>query len=169
MLDQLIYREGTISDVDQLQRLGILSYSQFQSVLSSENWEKFNGNLQDRQKFTDILKIAKCYVCTLKNEIIGVAYIIPSGNPTDLFQSDWSYIRMVGVNPKYQGKGVAKRLTSMCIDFAKQNNEKIIALHTSEFMDAARHIYESLGFKKLKEIAPHFGKKYWLYTYNIEP
>ncbi|MDX2173612.1 MAG: hypothetical protein SFY56_10845 [Bacteroidota bacterium] len=36
----------------------------------------------------------------------------------------------------------------MCIAHAKQNNEKTIALHTSEFMDAARHIYEGLGFNR---------------------
>ena len=167
MLDQLVYREGTMSDVDQLQRLGILSYGQFQSILSSENWEKFNGNLQDRQKFIDILKVAKCYVCEKYGEIVGVAYIVPSGNPTDIFQSNWSYIRMVGVNPKCKGNGIGKKLTQMCIDFAKENKETIIALHTSEFMNAARHIYESIGFKQIKEIEPLFGKKYWLYQLEI--
>lgn len=79
----------------------------------------------------------------------------------------WTYIRMVGVNPKYRGHGIAKDLTKMCIDFAKQNNEKTIALHTSEFMDAARHIYESIGFKVLEETLPIFGKKYWLYTLDL--
>lgn len=162
-----VYREGTLNDIEQLQQLGIIAYSQFQNDLTTENWNTFNSNLQDKQKFIDIIKIAKCFVCVLNNEIIGVAYIIPSGNPTNLFQSDWSYIRMVAVNPKYQGNGIAKNLTSMCIDFAKRNGEKIIALHTSEFMNAARHIYESLGFRKLKEIPPLFGKKYWLYTYTL--
>ena len=163
----LSYRIGTINDVDQLQDLGIIAYGQFQSALTPDNWEILNGNLQDKQKFIDILKIANCFVCIDNNKIIGVAYVIPSGNPTDLFKSDWSYIRMVGVNPKYRGQGIAKRLTQMCIDFAKQSNEKTIALHTSEFMDAARHIYESKGFKVLKEIPPLFGKKYWLYTLDL--
>ena len=163
----LSYRIGTINDIDQLQDLGIIAYGQFQSALTPDNWEILNGNLQDKQKFIDILKIANCFVCIDNNKIIGVAYVIPSGNSTDLFKSDWSYIRMVGVNPKYRGQGIAKRLTQMCIDFAKQSNEKTIALHTSEFMDAARHIYESKGFKVLKEIPPLFGKKYWLYTLDL--
>ena len=161
------YRIGTIEDVDQLQDLRIIAYGQFQSVLTPDNWATFNGNLQDRQKIVDILKISKCFVCLDTDKIIGVAYIILSGNPTDLFKPEWSYIRMVGVNPKYRGYGIAKDLTKRCIDFAKQNNEKTIALHTSEFMDAARHIYESIGFKVLKEIPPLFGKKYWLYTLNL--
>jgi GNAT superfamily N-acetyltransferase len=165
--NNLSYRVGTINDVDQLQELGITANGQFQSALTPGNWKIFNGNLKDKQKFIDILNIAKCFVCIDKRKIIGVAYLIPSGNPTDLFNSNWSYIRMVGVNPKYRGQGIAKTLTQMCIDFAKQSNELTIALHTSEFMDAARHIYESIGFKVLKEIPPLFGKKYWLYTLDL--
>lgn len=165
--NNLSYRVGTIDDIDQLQELGIIAYGQFQSVLTPDNWKIFNSNLQDRQKFVDILKIAKCFICLDGDKIIGVAYIIPSGNPTNLFKPEWSYIRMVGVNPKYRGHGIAKDLTKRCIDFAKQNNEKTIALHTSEFMDVARHIYESMGFKVLEEIPPLFGKKYWLYTLDL--
>ena len=165
--NNLSYRVGTINDLDQLQELGIIAYGQFQSVLTPDNWGILNGNLQDKQKLIDILNLAKCFVCIDNDKIIGVAYIIPSGNPTDLFKTEWSYIRKVGVHPKYRGHGIAKDLTKMCIDFAKQSNEKTIALHTSEFMDAARHIYESLGFKVLKEIPPLFGKKYWLYTLDL--
>lgn len=165
--NNLSYRIGTINDIDQLQELAIIANGQFQSVFTPDNWEIFNGNLQDRQKLIDVLKIAKCFICLDSDKIIGVAYIIPSGNPTDLFKTDWSYIRKVAVHPKYRGQGISKTLTKMCIDHATQSNEKTIALHTSEFMDAARHIYESLGFKVLKEIPPLFGKKYWLYRLDL--
>ena len=50
---------------------------------------------------------------------------------------------------------------------ARQNGENIIALHTSEFMDTARHIYESVGFKVLKEIDQRLGKRYWLYKLDL--
>lgn len=163
----LTYRQGSIKDIEQLQELAIRSYREFSKVLTSDNWNLFNGNLKNRQKFIEILKIAKCFVCLDNNKIIGVAYIIPSGNPTDLFKAEWSYIRMVGVDPAYRGKGIAKALTNLCIDCARENDESVIALHTSEFMDAARHIYESMGFKILTEIPPLFGKKYWLYALEL--
>jgi ribosomal protein S18 acetylase RimI-like enzyme len=165
--NNLSFRIGTIHDVDQLQDLGIIAYGQFQSALTPDNWEIFNGNLQDKQKFIDILNIAKCFVCLDNDKIVGVAYLVSSVNPTTIFKSEWTYIRMVGVNPKYRGQSIAKTLTKMCIEYAKQSNEKTIALHTSEFMDAARHIYESIGFKVLEEIPPLYGKKYWLYTLDL--
>ena len=75
-------------------------------------------------------------------------YLVSSGNPTKLFKENWSYIRFLGVNTKYRGNGIGKKLTELCIENAKETNEKHIALHTSEFMDSARKIYEKIGFRK---------------------
>jgi ribosomal protein S18 acetylase RimI-like enzyme len=41
-------------------------------------------------------------------------------------------------------------------------------LHTSEYMNSARHIYEKIGFKSIKELAPRYGNKYWLYLLDIK-
>ena len=161
------YRDGSIKDKEQLKQLGIVSYGQFSKVLTPDNWSKLNDHLHDEGKLTDLINISKCFVCLDQNEIIGMAYIIPNGNPWDIFEAEWSYIRMVGVNPKYEGQGIAKTLIKLCMEHAKKNNEKTIALHTSEFMDAARHIYEALGFKRVKEIEPRLGKKYWLYVLDL--
>lgn len=96
-----------------------------------------------------------------------MAFLISSGNPTDIYLKEWSYIRFISVDPDYSGLGIRRKLTSMCIDLAIQNGEKTIALHTSEIMDKARQLYESLGFKILKEIDPRLGKKYWLYKLDL--
>ena len=161
--DQFFYREASLNDKDQLKNLGIISYGQFSDVLGPENWTILNNFLNDEEKLIELMSISKCYVCVHQNKIIGMAHIIPSGNPWHFFKAEWSYIRMVGVDPEFGGKGIAKQLTSMCIEFAKNKNEKVIALHTSEFMDAARHIYENLGFEKVEELEKRYNKRYWLY------
>jgi len=96
-----------------------------------------------------------------------MAFLVPSGNPTDIYRKEWSYIRFVSVDPEFTGRGIGRKLTMMCIDKARANGENIIALHTSEIMGNARHIYESLGFRVLKEIDRRLGKRYWLYTLNL--
>lgn len=161
------YRKGSNSDSEALRKLAIISYGQFEEVLSEKNWSILNKNLSSADAYSDMLKIANCFVCEFEGKIIGVAYLVPSGNPTEIFDAHWCYIRMVGVDPTFRGKGIARKLTEMCIAYAKQSKEKIIALHTSEFMDAARHLYESLGFERIKELDPIFGKKYWLYQLKL--
>jgi ribosomal protein S18 acetylase RimI-like enzyme len=164
---QYNYRKAVPADSKQLRELGLVSYGQFQHVLTEDNWQKMELNLKREGLFEDLLGIASGFVCEHNDEIIGMAFLVPSNNPTKIFSADWSYIRMVGVDPQYTGNGIAKALTKMCMERAEESNEKTIALHTSEFMDAARHIYTNLGFKILKEIEPLFGKKYWVYTYDI--
>ena len=163
----LHYREGTLLDKEQLKQLGIISYGQYQPQLSPEHFSVLHRNLSDDEKVAALIAGSKCFVCSDGEKIVGMAYLVSSGNPWDIFQADWSYIRMVGVDPVYQGRGIAKELTNQCISYARQSGEKLIALHTSEMMNAARHIYESLGFKQLREIEPRFGKRYWLYLLEL--
>jgi ribosomal protein S18 acetylase RimI-like enzyme len=163
----LIYRKVNFSDRDQIKHLGLISYGQFAELLG-DGWSKMQSNLSSNENWEKIIKGSTGFACCDEEKIVGMAFIIASGNPWDIFKEEWSYIRLVGVDPAYGGKGIAKALTKMCIGHARDNGEKIIALHTSEFMNAARHIYESAGFKILQPIEPRFGKKYWLYTLELE-
>ncbi len=162
------YRQGNRNDLAGLKQLAINAWTQFQKKLTNENWQILSNNISNEKTFTDLLEISHCFVCENdKCEIIGMAFLVSSGNPIDVFEKEWAYIRFVSVNPNYGGQGIGRKLTEMCIDLAKKNNEKIIALHTSEMMNTARHIYESYGFKILKEIDTRLGKKYWIYTLHI--
>ena len=167
MVEKLNYRQGSIHDVNQIKELSIVSYSQYSEILTPENWKSLNKFLNDDKALLDLITKAESFLCTDNNIIVGMAYLIPSGNPTDIYQENWCYIRMVGVHPNYTGNGIGRKLTMLCIEKAKEMGEKTIALHTSEFMDAARHIYESIGFKILKEIPRRLGKIYWLYTLDL--
>ena len=162
------YRKGNSADLEQLQQLGLASYGRFKTVLSEEGWKKMEAGCGNPETYKNLLEIAQCFVCESNGKIIGMAFLIPKGNPVAFFEAGWAYIRLVGVLPGQDGKGIGKKLTQLCIDFAKTSGEKTLALHTSEFQDAARHIYESLGFKKLKELDAIFGKRYWLYTLDFE-
>ncbi len=165
--DEFTYRSGTLKDKAELQELAILAYSPYTSLLSAEHANKLMAVLKDEEQISDLINHSKCFVCIHQNKLIGMAFIVLHGNPRDIFKAEWAYIRMLGIHPDYEGKGIAKKLTHMCLTYAKENNEKTVALHTSEFMDAARHIYEGLGFKKEKEIEPRYGKKYWLYLKDL--
>lgn len=159
----LTYRTGTSQDLHKLKELGLLSYGQFSHELGESHWEKMNSFLSDIHSYTGLLQNSTCFVCEDGEEIVGMAYLFPKGNPTDIFEADWSYIRMVGVHPQYGGNGIGTKLVRQCIELAIDNKEQLIALHTSEFMHAARRIYEKLGFTVIRELPPRFGKRYWLY------
>jgi ribosomal protein S18 acetylase RimI-like enzyme len=164
----LNYRAGNDNDLNDLKRLAITSWAQFQPALTAENWEKLNATLSNDNTYTELLNNSQSIICTTDNDqIIGMAFLVSSGHPTEIYDTDWSYIRFLTVDPDFGGQGIGRQLTLQCIDLAKKNGETTIALHTSEIMNKARHIYEDLGFAILKEIGQRFGKQYWLYTLDI--
>src|SRR5258706_6528286 len=167
MNDHFIYRQGSPSEKQSLRQLGIHSYNQFSKVLSPEDWATLDRFLNNDNMWDQLVNNLKIFVCEEDSKLIGMAYLVPSGNPTRIYPDDWAYVRMVGVDPAYRGKGIAKRLTQICVDYARASGEKTVGLHTSEKMDDARHIYESIGFRIHKEIDPIYGMKYGLNKFDV--
>ena len=161
-------RQGNLQDLKQIKELSISEWSQFRSELTPENWEKLYNTLNNDKTYTDLLKQSDSFVYENdQNEIIAFAFLVPSGNPTDIYSDQQSYIRFVTASQKYSGQKIGQTLTEKCIQKAKENGEKFVALHTSEMMNTARHIYDKLGFKIIKELEPRLGKIYWLYELEI--
>lgn len=162
------FTNGNNNDLEQIKKLTWLAYSQFENVLAEENVQGWKNNLNDDNTYLSLLQTSTCFVCENENKIIGSAFLIPHGNPFKWFDSNCCYIRLVSVHPDFEGNGIGKKLTQLCIDRAKEMNEKVISLHTSEFQHATRHIYESLGFVKIKDLDLMFGKQYYLYTLQVK-
>lgn len=162
------YRIGSHADIQALKELAIKSWTVYQNELTKENWDKLLSNLSKLETFEALLAQSTCFLATTeKDNIIGMAFLVPSGHPTDIYPKDWSYIRYVSVDPEFAGQGIGRQLTINCIDLALKSGEQCIALHTSEIMNKARHIYESLGFKIVKELEKRLGIRYWLYQLEL--
>ncbi len=165
----MIYREGNINDLKGLQQLAIEAWKPYQQVLEPKHWERLEKVLSNENTYRELLNQSQCLVCeSAAQKIIGKAYLVPQGNPTDIYDKAWSYIRFLSVHPDFAGKGIGRKLTEKCIDYAKENGEQVVALHTSEIMHKARALYENLGFNILREIEPRLGKRYWLYWLTLD-
>ena len=161
------YRVADQNDLKALEELALASYGRLKIVLSPENWAKMESVLTSNQNFPLLIRDCHSFVCEENGRLLGMAFLVPRGNPTKVYSTETSYIRMVGVHPDAVGKGIAQKLTQLCMDRAKETGEKLISLHTAEIMYAARHIYEKLGFKKIHPLDEHYGLQYWFYQYEI--
>lgn len=143
-----------------------MAYGQHRPAMDEANWNKLHVFLSAPDTYTDLIDSAVCFVCETDARIVGMAFLVPKGKPMDLFEAGWSYIRMVGVDPACAGRGIAKQLTRMCLDHAQHTGERHVALHTAEFMDAARHIYEGFGFKMVRAFT-RYDKPYGIYLLEL--
>lgn len=167
MITDFTYRTGSEKDLAALKELGLASFGQFRPVLAPEHWQTLAAGLQDEDRLRALIARSTVFVCEGKGQVVGAAYFVPSGHPEGVFEAGWCTIRRVGVHPSCQGRGIARQLTQLCIRQARATGETFLTLHTSEMMDAARHLYESLGFTRVREIEPIFGKRYWLYALDL--
>ena len=55
---------------------------------------------------------------------------------------------MLAVDPARHGRGVGRALTMACIERARADGRRRMVLHTGDWMPAAKHLYELLGFER---------------------
>lgn len=63
-----------------------------------------------------------------------------------------SGFRLLAVNPSARGKGIGKLLSEACIAKAKTHSNKQLIIHTTNAMQTAWKMYESIGFKRSHDL-----------------
>jgi ribosomal protein S18 acetylase RimI-like enzyme len=161
------YRVADLNDLDALKSLGLASYGRLKKEMSPGNWLKMEAVITADENLPPMIRSGHSFVYEEGGRLLGMAFLVPNGHPTNIYPAETSYIRMVGVHPDADGRGIAQTLARLCVDRAKETGEKMIMLHTAEIMYAARHIYEKLGFQKIKQLEEKYGFEYWLYQLNL--
>lgn len=78
-----------------------------------------------------------------------VTYVDGSDNAYAEFDDDDAAgMRMLAVDPAAQCRGVGAALVETCIDRARAGGRRVLVLHTTAVMDAARQLYERRGFRR---------------------
>jgi GNAT superfamily N-acetyltransferase len=65
--------------------------------------------------------------------------------------NEGAHLRWFIISDALRGKGVGRQLINRSIDFCKSKGYKKIYLWTFEGLNAARHLYEDVGFRLIKE------------------
>lgn len=96
-------------------------------------------------------KKERCWIAEMNGENVGCVFLVQD---TDTVAK----LRLLLVDPKARGLGLGTRLVEECIRFARRKGYRKIVLWTNHVLKEARHIYDKLGFKRVKEEKHHsFG------------
>ena len=152
------------TDSSKINELAVLSFSQFKQHY--DDWPALSNALR---KFSELATTSEIIIAVnAQNEISGaVAYVPAHAKKADFFPLDTPIIRMLVVNPNCRGQGIGKALSLECLERAKRDDCKTIALHTSSIMDVALPMYLGMGFTKLCAAPDIFGVKYNVYSKHI--
>lgn len=92
---------------------------------------------------------AETYVLPLDRSVAGSVTFVPdAAADTHPWPAGGSVLRFLAVDPPVRGRGLGQRLTTCCVERAREQGAGFLALHTAPTMLAARRLYERLGFQR---------------------
>jgi GNAT superfamily N-acetyltransferase len=138
-------REARPTEYDQVGDVVALAYEPF-GRSDDQGWMEhlqLVRNVADRAQRTVVLAAVEDgrVLGSATIELFGVI-----GDDDHDMPPDWAFLRMVGVHPESQGRGVGRALVQDVINRARAAGRRHIGLRTTPPMVVAHRLYESLGF-----------------------
>ena len=153
-------REYTSADAPIINRLSVLSFSQFRNDYN--DWPAMTKVLE---KMSEMAATAEVIIAEVDNRVVGaVGYLPPFAPKAVHFKTEWPLVRMLVVDPDARGLGAGRSLTEACIACAQRDRAAEIALHTSEMMTVALPMYLRMGFVRVCDAPDLFGVPYSIYV-----
>ena len=156
-LQEYAVRNAKPLEFKEVGELMITVYSQLESFpkpSEQPNYYKMLANVGDFTKQPD----TELLVAVAPNqEIVGaVVYFndmkhYGSGG-TATTERNAAGFRLLAVKPTSRNQGIGKLLTQECINRAKSKELGQLVIHTTKAMQVAWRMYESLGFKRSKDL-----------------
>jgi GNAT superfamily N-acetyltransferase len=138
-------REARPDEYDQVGDVVVRAYEPFGEP-DDEGWQEhlaLTRQVADRAQRTVVLAAVE------DGRVLGSATIELDGVIGDddhEVAPGWAYLRMVGVDPDAQGRGVGRALVQDVIDRVRAAGRQHLGLRTAPPMHVAHAMYESFGF-----------------------
>lgn len=154
------------SEFDAIADLNVEAYREFADHMSPDGWRGMEASLRAVEARAQSTRF---FVTRDQGTIVGsVGYCSTGkGNP-EIFPPDWAAVLLLAVSPTHRGRGIARELVSACIQYARDDAAQVIGLFTNELMTAAQQLYESLGFRRERELPSRHGLRYWRYKLQLQ-
>jgi ribosomal protein S18 acetylase RimI-like enzyme len=142
-------RPITAGEYERAGDVVVAAYTALPGDHMSGGYERELRDVERRSKEAVVL------VAEVDGEIIGaVTYVNDPASPwgaSEGMEPGEGLIRMLAVDPTFQGGGVGGALVDACVEQARREGKRAMVLHTTPWMTTAHRLYERRGFRRLPE------------------
>lgn len=105
----------------------------------------------------------RCWIAERDGEPMGCVFLVRERSAEKTAR-----LRLLHVEAAARGLGLGKALVRQCTEFARQAGYERIVLWTNSVLAAARHLYETEGYRLVEEVEKeNFGKKLKSQTWEL--
>jgi ribosomal protein S18 acetylase RimI-like enzyme len=130
---------------DEHQLAGAITAEAYRGLVRDESYLARIADVSERAARTVIL------VAVDEEEIVGslTLELTRRVNPgDDRLEAHRAHIRMLGVAPAAQGRGIGRALMVEAESRARTAGKTEVTLHTTGWMDGAQRLYSSMGYER---------------------
>ncbi|MDQ4148804.1 MAG: GNAT family N-acetyltransferase [Actinomycetota bacterium] len=161
-----LVRDATFEELDEI--AGVLkdSYEEYGPAVAAQVAEGHSTDLANLREVPEDLDLI---VAVRNGELVGSVSFYRNGSRyASGWPPDWPAIRLLAVRPCARAAGIGRALTMECVFRARQAGAKRVGLHTTSFMDAARSMYERIGFRRLPALDVEYAPGSSVLGYVLE-
>ena len=157
MSPELTIRDLRADEAKALGRLLVDAYRGLDGFPTPAQQPKYYEMLANIGRFADLPATRVLVALTPAGELVGgVVYFADmaqygSGGTATTVRNA-SGIRLLGVDPKFRQAGAGRALTRASIALARDTGHDQVILHTTQAMQVAWRLYESLGFERAGDL-----------------
>ena len=150
-------RKALPSEFEELGKLMVKVYSQVEGFPKEKEQPNYYKMLYNIGELTNKPETELLVAVSTDDKIAGgvvyfsdMQYYGSGGTATK--EKNSSGFRLLAVDPLTRGKGIGKFLVNACIKKAKHRKHSQVIIHSTKAMQAAWHMYETLGFKRSADL-----------------
>ena len=150
---RLTVRQAQPEDMLVADRVACRAYAEYE-----RDFPEWIPHLRRGTPMSELAREAQILVAEVDGAIAGaVGYVAPHREKHAVFPREWAVLRFMAVDPGHRRQGAARSLVEECIRLARRDGAEALGLFTSPAMTTAFSLYERMGFRREKPMAPVMG------------
>ncbi len=145
-----IIRDVRPEELREISGLIFEAYKEYEGFLPPSAWDHYVRDITDVESR---LPVSELIVAEAQGELVGAVTLFrdPSLLAQDTWPSSWAGVRLLAVHPNGRGQGIGRALMDECLRRCRESGVATLGLHTVDFMEVARRMYEGMGFVRVAE------------------
>ena len=143
----LVVRNASRDELALASTIILDAYHEFRPIFPPERWDTVYARWGD--VWSPLLH-SEILVAVDNDRLLGVVIFYPNGSLSGQgeWPAGWAGMARLAVRPEHRRQGVGRALTEACIHRCRQRAIATLGLHTTDWMVAARALYERLRFTR---------------------